>query len=213
MAFIGKNVTIEIEKTLDTAVTVTALTTADPGVATATSHGLLAGDIIVFTVAGGMVELDGQAVRVGTVADANTFELEDLDTSDYSTWTAGTCEEVTAWETLGNSQTISAPDPSPEKIDTTTLLDKVKQSAFGLPEAPDGTITGLYDPAAAGVLEVKAATKANEDRVLRVSWAGGETTLFNALMSGGSGFDLQQNQAATANISFTPVKDIMYYAT
>ena len=213
MAFIGKNVTIEVEKTLDTAVTITALTTDNPGAATATSHGLLAGDIIVFNVAGGMVELDGQAVRVGTVADVNTFELEDLDTSGYSTWTAGTCQEVTAWETLGNSQTISAPDPSPEKIDITTLIDKVKQSAFGLPEAPDGTITGLYDPAAAGVLEVKEATKNNEDRVLRVTWAGGETTLFNALMSGGSGFDLQQNQAATANIAFTPVKDIMYYAT
>ena len=213
MAFIGKNVTIEVEKTLDTAVTITALTKDNPGAATATGHGLLAGDIIVFSVAGGMVELDGQAVRVGTVADVNTFELEDLDTSGYSTWTAGTCQEVTAWETLGNSQTISAPDPSPEKIDITTLIDKVKQSAFGLPEAPDGTITGLYDPAAAGVLEVKEATKNNEDRVLRVTWAGGETTLFNALMSGGSGFDLQQNQAATANIAFTPVKDIMYYAT
>jgi len=212
MAFIGKNVTIEVEKTLDTAITITALTAASPGVATSVAHGLANGDIIVFNVAGGMVELDGQAVRVANQA-ADTFELEDLDTSAYSTWTTGTCQEVTAWETLGNSQTISAPDPSPEKIDITTLIDKVKQSAFGLPEAPDGTITGLYDPAAAGVLEVKEATKNNEDRVLRVTWAGGETTLFNALMSGGSGFDLQQNQAATANIAFTPVKDIMYYAT
>ena len=66
MAFIGKNVTIEVEKTLDTAITITALTTANPGEATATAHGLANGDIIVLNVAGGMVELDGQAVRVGS---------------------------------------------------------------------------------------------------------------------------------------------------
>lgn len=213
MARIGTNVTVEVESTLDTAITVTALTTASPGVATATSHGLLAGDVVVFTVTAGMVELDGQAVRVGTVADANTFELEDLDTTDYSTWTAGTCEEVNAWHTMSNATSISMPNPTPEKIDITTLIDKVKQQAYGLPEAPDGNIAALYDPELAAVQEIRTATKANEDRVFRVTWAGGQITIFNALVSGGSGFDISQNQAATSTVSFTPVKDVMEYAS
>lgn len=214
MAYIGTNVTVEIEKTLATGIAVTAVTKANPGVASAAAHGLSNGDIGVFVVTGGMVELDGQAVRVASTA-SGTFALEGLDTSGYSTFTSGTGTfyEVTAWETLGNAQSISMPNPAPEKIDITVLRDKQKQYAYGLPDAPDGTINGLYDPLAAGVAEVAEATKANEDRVFRVTWSGGQKTIFNANVSGGQGFDLQQNAAATAPISFTPVKDVMTYAS
>lgn len=212
MALIGINVKIEVEKTLGSALTVSGVTKANPGVATSTSHGLANGDVVVFNVTAGMVELGGQAVRVANVT-TNTFELEGLDTTDYSDWTSGTAQEVTNWETLGNAQSVSMPNPTPEKIDITTLIDKNKQQTFGLPEAPDGSINGLYQPELAGVQEIKAATKANEDRAFRITWAGGQINIFNALVSGGQGFELQQNQAATAPISFTPVKDVMFYAT
>jgi len=212
MARIGTNVKIEVENTLGSALPVTAVTKASPGVATSSGHGLSDGDIVVFAVSAGMVELDGQAARVAS-SNTNVFSLEGLDTTAYSTWTSGSAYEVTAWHTLSNAQSITMPDPTPEKIDITTLIDKVKQSAYGLPEAPDGSISTLYDPELAGVQEIKTATKANEDRVFRITWAGGQYTIFNALVSGGSGFDASQNQAATATISFTPVKDVMEYAS
>lgn len=212
MARFGTNMSVAIEASRDSAITVTGLTNANPGVATATAHGLSNGDIVIFTVSAGMVELDGQAVRVSAV-DANTFTLEDLDTTDYSTWSAGSCEEVLTWTTLSGAQSVSMPDPAPNKIDITTLIDKTKQYGYGLPDAPDGSITGLYDPANTGVVAIKAATKANAAKVFRISWAGGQYTYFNANVSGGSGFDLQANQAATATISFTPVKDVMDYAS
>jgi len=214
MARIATNVKIEVETALGTANTVTGLTKANPGVATYSGSDPTDGDIVVFSVTDGTVELDGQAVRVAnTNTSAKTFELESLDTTDYSAWSSGSTSAVSTWATLGNSQSISMPNPAPAKIDITTLIDKTKQYAFGLPDAPDGTISGLYDPTSAGVQEVKAATKANGDRVFRVTWAGGQKTVFNALVSGGSGFDSQQNQAVTATISVTPVKDIMDYAT
>lgn len=212
MARIGTNMTVKVESTLDTALTVTAVTLADPGVATSTAHGLANGDVVLFTVSGGMVELNGQAVRVANVA-TDTFELEGLDTSDYSTWTSGTAQKVTAWHTLANAQQVSMPDPTPNKLDITTLIDKSKQYAYGLPDAPDGSIQGLYDPTSTAVQAIKTATKANGDLVFCIEWAGGQFTYFNALVSGGSGFDLQQNQPATATISFTPVKDVMDYAS
>jgi hypothetical protein len=212
MALIGINVQVEVEASLASALTITAITKASPGVATSVAHGLANGDVVVFNITAGMVELASQAVRIANVA-ADTFELESLDTTDYSTFTTGTAQEVDSWETLGNAQSVSMPNPTPEKIDITTLLDKSKQQTFGLPEAPDGSINGLYDPALAGVQEIQAATKANEDRAFRITWAGGQINIFNALVSGGQGFELTQNAAATAPISFTPVKDVMYYAS
>ena len=212
MARIGTNVTVEVESTKDTPLTVTALTLANPGQVTSAGHGLANGAVVVFDVSAGMVELDGQAVRVANQA-TDTFELEGLDTTDYSTWTAGTASEVNAWHTVSNSQSVSMPNPTPEKIDITTLIDKVKQNAYGLPEAPDGSITALYDPELAATQEIRTATKANEARAFRVTWSGGQITIFNALVSGGTGFELSQNQAATATINFTPVKDVMEYAS
>lgn len=211
-AIIGINLRVEVQQTLDSAKTVSALTKANPGVATSTSHGFSNGDVVVFTVTAGMVELDGQAVRVANVT-TNTFELEGLDTSAYSTWTAGTCKEITAFQTMSSAQNITLPNPAPAKIETTTLIDKTKQYQYGLPEAPDGTISGLFVPDGAAEALIRAATKANTPLVFRLTYSDSRKSIFNANVSGGTGFDLQPNAAATATVSFTPVKDVMHYAT
>ena len=57
MARIGTNVTVEVENTLATGLAVSAITKANPGVATATGHSLNNGDVVVFDVNAGMVEL------------------------------------------------------------------------------------------------------------------------------------------------------------
>jgi hypothetical protein len=208
MAIIGTNITVSVEQTLDSPITVTAVTKATTGVVTAAAHGLSNGAIIKFEVTAGMVELHQQAVRVANV-DTDTFELEGLDTTLYSTWSAGTASEVTAFQTLSNAQNISMPNPAPVKIDITTLIDKSKQYAFGLPDAPDGSITGLFDPTLTAVALIRTATRTNADLIFRVAFAGGQY----ALVSGGQGFDLQANAAATSVISFTPIKEVMFYAS
>jgi len=211
-ARIGTNMSVAVESTLGSPKTVTVLTKASPGVATSTSHGLSNGDVVKFAVSAGMVELNGQVVRVANVT-TDTFELEGLDTTDYSTWSAGTATEITAFATIAGAQSVSMPNPSPNKIETTVLTDKQKQYAYGLPDAPDGTINGLYDPTDAAIVLIKAASKANEALGFKISWAAGQVTYFNANVSYGSGFDLQQNQAATSVIPFTPVRDVMDYAS
>ncbi len=212
MAIIGANAKVEVQQTLGSDLTVTAVTQASPPVATSTAHGLANGDIVLFSVAGGMVELDGQAVRVANVA-ANTFELEGMDATDFSAWTSGTAAEVTAFQTLSSAQNVTMPNPAPAKIDITTLIDKAKQYAYGLPDAPDGSITGLFNPGGTAENLIFAATAANSTLVFRMTFAGGQKTVFNANVSGGQGFDLQVNAAATATIVFTPVKQVRHYAT
>lgn len=210
MAILGTNVKVEVQKTLSSALTVSAVTKASPGVATSTAHGLLNGAIGIFTISAGMVEIDRQIVRIANKTN-DTFELEGLDTSSFSTWSAGTFTPITVWSTLSNATTISMPNPAPAKIDTTTLIDKSKQYAYGLPDAPDGKIPGFFKPALEAVTLIKTATKANSTLAFRITFAGSEKAIFNANVSGGSGFDLPQNGAATSDISFTPIKDVMYY--
>lgn len=213
----GTNMNVAVALTLGAPKRITAVSKAMPGVATSPSHGLSNGAVGFFTVTDGMVELDGQIVRIAGV-DTNTFQLEGLDTTDYSTFVAsgspesgGTFTPITAWATLANAQNISLPDATPAKIDITRLIDKRKQYAYGLPESPDGSIAGLYDPNTVAGALIKAASKANSPLAARISWAAGQKTYLNAFWSGGSGFDLQANQAATATIALTPINDIMDY--
>jgi hypothetical protein len=208
---IGTNVKIEVQKTLGSDIHVTAVTKDAPGVATATAHGLVDGDLVVFTVAGGMVELDGQVARVdGKTTD--TFDLEGIDTTTFSTWTEGTINKVTAYETMDSAQSVTMPNPAPAKLDATTLIDKSKQVVYGLPEAPDGSITGLFNPAGAAETLIRTATNGNENVVFRINFADGRKSIFNAAVSGGYGFDLATNAVAHQTISFTPRKMVCHFA-
>ncbi len=212
MPYLGSNVKVEVEQTLATAVTMTAITKANPGVVTAASHGYANGDVVKLIVTAGMVELDGQIARVAN-STASTFELEGIDTTNYSTFTAGTARKITAWQTLSNTQSVSMPDPAPNRIDTTTLIDKTKQYAYGLPDAPDGSFSGLFEPNNTAVGLIRTATKNNTSLGFRITFSGGQKTIFNAQVAGGQGFEMQPNAAATASIAFTPVKDVLHFAS
>lgn len=213
-AIVGTNVKVELQQTLGSAVQASAITLASPGVVTATAHGYANGDVVVATVTAGMVELDGQACRVANIT-TNTFELESLDTSAYSAVTAASTsfKSVTAFQTYSKSQSVTMPNPAPAKLDATTLIDKTKQYVYGLPDAPDGSITALYNPAGTAEALIKTATKNNTAMVARLTFAGGQKCIFNANWSGGSGFDLAQNQVAHATVVFTPIRDVQSYAT
>ncbi len=210
---IGTNAKVEIQQTLGSPLTVSAVTAASPGVVTSTAHGLSNGDVVVFTVTDGMVELDGQAVRVANKT-TDTFEAEGLDTSSFSAFTTGTAKKVTAFQTLSSAQDVTMPNPNPAKIDVTTLIDKSKQYVYGLPDAPDGSIKGLFNPGGTAEQLVIAATNANGRLVARISFNGAtKHSIFNAQWSGGQGFDMATNAAATATIVFTPVKQPMHYGS
>jgi hypothetical protein len=213
-AIVGTNARVSVQQTLGVAKAVTAVVPDSNGTATVTAsgHGYSNGDIVVFTVDGGMVQLNGQAVRVSGVA-GDDFDLEGLDTTDYDTWTEGTVQKVTAFQTLSSAQNITMPNPAPLKLDATTLIDKQKQYVYGLPDAPDGTVTGLFNPTGTAEGLIRAATKGNDFMVWKVVFASGLTAVFNANVSGGQGFDLQTNAVATATTSFTPKADVMYYAS
>jgi hypothetical protein len=77
----------------ETATNITGITQANPGVVTSVAHGYTTGDWVYLTAIGGMTQLNGRTVRVGTTT-ANTYQLLDLsgnniNTTGYGAYTAG----------------------------------------------------------------------------------------------------------------------------
>lgn len=213
-AIIGVNVKLEVQSALGSPVTMQDITVATDGTTTvdATGHGFLNGDLVVLALTEGMDQLDGQAARVANKT-TDAFELEGIDASAYDAFVSGTVKKVTSLATFAKAQTVSAPNPPSQKIDITTLIDVVKKNVFGLPEAPDGTIGALFNPGGATEAIIKTATNTNSPLVFRITYADSRKTVFNSYVSGGTGFDLQPNAAAKSTVSFTPIGEMLHYAT
>jgi len=73
---------------------ISAISKANPGVATASAHGFSAGDEVYIASVGGMTQVNGRRFRVGSPA-TNSFQLLDpitganVDTGGFGTYTAG----------------------------------------------------------------------------------------------------------------------------
>lgn len=199
---IGRGVRVEVGKTEGSAKTVSAISLDDPGEATSTAHGLLTKSVGYFSGVTGMVNLEGQAVRLGTVA-TNTFELEDIDTSGYPAFTAGSFIPITAWSTLAKATSISEGGGEADKLNVTTLLDNIRQERNGLLAAQTVQIQLLAESLASEALQlIRRAARDSDLLVFRITWATGDVAIFRGEPSM-PGRDVQQGQAGTGTISVT----------
>ncbi len=136
---VGRNCKIEVALTLDSAISPTAVTKASPAVATLTSHTVDTGDVGFWTVTAGMVELDGQAVFC-TDTDTNTFTMNGLDASLYSTFSAGTLTLGNTWGLLDESGGYAVGGGAADQLDDSRLHLAKRRNIAGLNAAEDITI-------------------------------------------------------------------------
>ena len=106
------NVAIAMQSALGSALTISSITKASPGVCTSTSHGLSNGDYVYMEV-NGMWQLQGRVFRVCTVA-TNTFNLEDvssgtgISTSSFDTFTSGYAYKITFGTSITTATSMNA---------------------------------------------------------------------------------------------------------
>lgn len=135
----GRNVRLEFALTFAAAKTITGLTRAMPGVATSNAHGLADGTVGYWSVPTGMVELDQQVTRVKD-GDTNTFELQSLDTTDYSVWDGGTFTPVATWGLLAEHAGYAIGGGAGSDLDDSRMHDKKSRSVAGMLGAQNITI-------------------------------------------------------------------------
>ena len=122
---VGSGVRVEIGLTEGAAKVITSIAKSNPGVVSSSAHGLAADSAGYFDDIVGMDEIDGQAARVSVAGSptADSFGIEDLDTTEFSDFTSGNFIPITAWATLSQSTQYQLGGGAAKTEDVGTLLD------------------------------------------------------------------------------------------
>jgi hypothetical protein len=171
-------VQVAIQSALAAADTISAITKANPGVVTATAHGLNNGDYVKLTVQG-MYQVDSRIFRVANKT-TDTFELEGENTTAYDTFSSGTAEAITFGTTMSTASGLQASGGDFDFIDVTTIHDNVKKQVPGAAAAGVYTFENLWDPSDTALVALKAASDNQAQRSIRITFAGGQKVLFNS---------------------------------
>lgn len=131
----------QFSQTFASAKTITAVTNANPAVATSTAHGFVTGDEILLTTA--WEDATDTVYKVETV-DANSFKilgLNTVDTNFYPVGTgAGTAQKLSAWTAIPQVLTISGSGGDARFTDVQLLA---KRNAIKVPTGFNATTVTL----------------------------------------------------------------------
>lgn len=193
---------------------ITALTNANPAVATATGHGLADGDII--EVNSGWSALAGRIARLDN-SDTNTFELEGINTTDTTDFPAGTgtgtFREITAWTQI--TQVLESSTSGGEQQFTTyTPLEDPRERQIPTNKSAQSVSFQLGDdPSLAWYDVLLAADKDRVARAIRVNLANGSVLYYNALVSLNIIPTMTINEVATLQCTLSFTADPTRYAS
>lgn len=114
-------------------ITISAITKANPAVASATAHGLDDGDVIRITNAGGMTELNGGTYVVEKV-DANSFRLLNTNSTGYGTYTSGAVVTVAQFSNYCQLTNYNRQGGTSRESDDSTICSVSVETGLGLPD-------------------------------------------------------------------------------
>lgn len=128
----GLNCKVEVALTFDSPISPTAVTKADPPVATLTAHGITSGEVGYFLATTGMIQLHKQAFLANNHT-ANTWEMPGLDSTDYDTFVAGpTVVMAATWATIAEAAAYAVGGGAQSELNDTRLMDIKARSESGL---------------------------------------------------------------------------------
>lgn len=176
--------TLFIGSAYGSALTVTTLTNANPGVATSTAHGLSNGDYVVVT--SGWSRLNNRLVRVAGVT-ANTFELEGINTTDTDIYPAssgvGSVREVTTFTQITQVLQPTSQGGEQQFLAYQFLEDDAQTEIPTTKTAGGFNFSVADDPTLAGYIAMAAANDDREARALRVNLANGSKLCYYAYLT------------------------------
>lgn len=136
---VGRNVKVQVALTFSAAANPTGVSKANPAVATLAAHGRQVGDVGFWSVSAGMTELDQQAVVV-TAAPSGTFDMAGLDSTGYSTYTAGSITFAATWGTVSEAAGYTVGGGAANQLDDTRIMDVKTRNVAGMLPSQDLSI-------------------------------------------------------------------------
>lgn len=171
------DVAVDVQTALATPKVITAISKANPAVASSSTHDYLADDIVLLKIKG-MVDLDYAVVRVGTVVAGTSFVLEGIDSTLLGDFISGTAEKITFGATASTFTEVSATggESDPQLIQTIH-----RRRGYQVPgnESPLNFAFGsLWIPDDPALVALKAAARARAVRAMRFTFPDGSLGLF-----------------------------------
>ncbi len=196
------------------ALTVSAVTNANPAVATSTAHGLSNGDFVEVT--SGWSRLTNKIVRVANVT-TNTFELEGYDTTSTSIYPAaggaGSVREVTGWTQLSQILSSSSNGGEQQFLEYQFLEADAQQRIPTFKNAAGLTFSVADDQSLAGYQLAATANDDRAQRAVRVTLTNSSKILYNAYISLNKTPSLTVNELMACEVTLSLLAEPVRYAS
>lgn len=194
--------TFDFAETYSADVTVTAISNANPAVASAAAHGFVEGDIV--TVTSGWVKLTGRGFRVGAVTD-DTFEILGVNTLNTQSYpagvSAGTAKSVTKWVNIPQITEVAS-SGGEQQFYQFGFLEEDEDRQIPTTKSPSTlTLTVADDPSQPYVPVVEMADELKEERLQRLNLVNGDIILYNSIASITNTPSLTRNQIMVRTIT------------
>jgi hypothetical protein len=206
---------VAIASAYGTGFTITAITNANPAVATlSASHGVIVGDFIEIT--SGWDLLNKRVVRVSAVA-TNDVTLEGINTSDTNNYPAssgtGTGREITTWASVTQIRSVSTSGGDLNFADITTISDKTQKQAPTTRSAQQIDFEFMDDPTLSWYATAQTASDTNAITAVRIIFPNASRLLGNGYLSLQKNPTIEVNQPLVARLGFSAVADLVRYST
>lgn len=157
--------------------TISGATAASPVVITSTAHGLSAGAVVYISGVVGMVELNGRAFVLGTVA-TDTFQLKGVDGSTYTAYASGGTAVPKTMTEVANCRTATLFQGTTPELDVTNMRSLAKEYLLDIPDRGNGSFLLDIDPTDPGQAAMKLAHQLTTSKVFAVTDRNGKVTAF-----------------------------------
>lgn len=194
---------VTLSTTLGSAKTVSALTNANPGVATSTAHGFVNGDIVLMN--SGWSNLNQKAVRVaGSIA--NAFNLDGIDTSLTSLYPAGSgtgsASLVGGFTQISQIMGLTTQGGDQQYATFSFLEQNFETQLPTVFSAQSISLEIADDPSLSGYIALKAAADARAFRVLKLQLPDGSFILYYGQISFNETPSLNKGQVMVVKATF-----------
>lgn len=186
---------------------ITAITRADPGVVTSAGHGLELGDVAKLSGIVGMTQLNDLLV-VPDNPDTNTFELAEIDTSDYTAYVSGGIVQTVNFAEMCELTGMNQQDGAADQTEVTTICSTAKEFEQGLSDSGTLQLDFNYAPLEATQAALRAAKKSGDAVAFRVKFPknGGIAIMFGTVQQ--TSFQGQTNGVYTGSATIKLTGDI-----
>lgn len=175
------NVQVKVGASHGAAQVISGITKANPGVVTYVGDDPANGDYVILPDTAGMVELKNRVFRVANVnIGGNTFELEDENTTAYTTFVSGTMVPVATFQSMTTVQDITASGGDPEFADVTTIHDQIRRRVPTVFSPSSYQFGCIFDPADAAMARLVALTKSRTPEAIVFEFSDGAEFSFYA---------------------------------